>query len=50
MQNTLEKVQEVLSFWRVVSKGGLLREDSGDITEGQVLRSLINPVKNFKHL
>ena len=35
---------------RVVSKGGLLREDSGDISEEQVLRSLINPVKNFKQL
>lgn len=28
--------------WREVSKGRMLREDSGEINEGQILRNLIN--------
>ena len=28
--------------WRELSKGRMLREDSGEINEGQILRNLIN--------
>ena len=31
--------------WRELSKGRMLREDSGEINEGQILRNLINSVE-----
>ena len=41
--------QKCEKVWREVSKGGMLRGDSGERSEGQILRKLINSVKSFKY-